>query len=83
MLDYIKASRTRETIVSFGWTTEPYPPFLTDLLHSDYHLLGPMKEGLMCKYHASDEEVKTVVMKWLKEHSTEFYEAEIYVLIQR
>ena len=27
-----------------------------------------MKEGLRGKHYASDEEVKTVVIKWLKEH---------------
>ena len=34
-----------------------------DLVPSDYHLFGTMKEGLWGKYYASDEKVKTVVMK--------------------
>ena len=42
-----------------------------------------MKEGLRGKHYGSDEEVKTKVMKWLKERSTEFYEAWIHALIQR
>ena len=33
-----------------------------------------MKESLRGKHYASDEEVKTAVMKWLKEQSIEFYE---------
>ena len=52
-----------------------------DLVPSDYHLFGPMKEGLRGKHFASDEKMKTAVMKRLKEQSTEFYEAEIHALI--
>ena len=51
--------------------------------HNVYHFFSPMKEGLRGKHYASDEEVKTVVMKWLKEQSTEFYKAVIHALIQR
>ena len=31
-----------------------------------------MKEGLRDKHYGKDEEVKTAVMKWLKEQSTKF-----------
>ena len=40
-----------------------------------------MKESLRGKYYASDKEVKTAVMKWLKVQSTEFYEIRIHALI--
>ena len=33
------------------------------------------------KHYASDEEVKTVVLRWLKEQSAEFYAARIHALI--
>ena len=39
-----------------------------------------MKEG---KHYSSDEEVKSVVKKWLKGQSTEFYGAGIHALILR
>ena len=42
-----------------------------------------MKKGLRGKHYANDKEVKTAVMKWLKEQSAEFYEAGIHALIQR
>ena len=42
-----------------------------------------MKEGLRGKHYASDEEVKTAVMQWLKKQSTEFYEAGIHALFRR
>ena len=53
-----------------------------DLVPSDYHFFTPIKEGLRDKHYVSDEEVKTAVMKRLKEQSTEFYESGIHVLIQ-
>ena len=37
-----------------------------------------MKKGLRGKHYASAKEVKTALIKWLKEQSTEFYEAGIH-----
>ena len=74
----LTSTRTKETIASFGQITLAHPPYLPDLVFSDYHLFCPMTEGLRDKHYASDEEVKTVVMKWLKEQSREFYKAGIH-----
>ena len=41
--------------------------------------MGP-KRG---EHYSSDEEVKSLVKKWLKEQSTVFYGAEIQALIRR
>ena len=51
-----------------------------DLAPSDYHLFGPMKEGLKGKHCTSDQQVKRAVMKCLKE---QFYKVEIPILIRR
>ena len=75
--------RTRERITLIGWTTLLHSPYSPDLVLSDCFLFGPMKEGLKGKHCASDEEVKTAVMKWFKEQSTKFYVAGIHVLIRR
>ena len=45
-----------------------------------YHFFGLLKEGL--RGNASDKEVKTTVMKSLKEQSTEFYKAGMHGLIE-
>ena len=42
-----------------------------------------MKEGFRGKHYARDEEVKAAVIKWLKELSTDFYEAELHALIRK
>ena len=53
-----------------------------DLTPSDYHFFSPMKKSLRGKHYACDEKVKPAVMKYLKEESTEFYEAAIHALIR-
>ena len=75
--------KTRKTVTSFKWTTLPHPPYSPDLAPSDYHLFNPVKEGLRNKHYACDKEVKTAVMKLLKERSTEFHEAGVHALIWR
>ena len=75
--------RKKETIASFGWITLPLPPYSPDLEPSDYHPFGPMKKGLRGKHYSSDEEVKSVVKRWLKGESTEFYGAWIHALIRK
>ena len=54
-----------------------------DLVPSDYHLFSSMKEGFRSKHFARNEKMKTAVMKWPKEQSTELNEAEIHALISR
>ena len=39
-------------------------------------------KGLRGKHYASDKEVKTAVIKWLQEQSTEFYQTGTRALIQ-
>ena len=40
-----------------------------------------MTKGLRDEHYVNDEEVKTPMMKWLKERSTEFYKVGIHTLI--
>ena len=75
--------RTRETIASFGSTTLLHPSYSPDLAPLDYHLFGPMKQGLRGKHYENDEEVKTTVKTWFKEQPVEYYEAGIHALVKR
>ena len=54
-----------------------------DFVSSNNNLFGHMKEGLIGKLYTSDEEVKTTVMLWRKEQSSEFYELGIHAPIRR
>ena len=87
--DYVSLSKERiyPCLVKFCWL------FFEPLHQCSFYFLvtgimflislSPMKEGLRGNHFASDEEVKTVLMKWLKQQSTEFYEAWIHTLIRR
>ena len=63
---------TKETIALFGWVTLLPPSFSPDLAPLVYHHFGPMKEVLRGKHEAGDEEIKTAVIKWLKNSQQNF-----------
>ena len=75
--------RTMEAITSFGWTVIPHPPYSPDLAPSDYHLFGPMKEGLQGNQYGNDNEVKTAVLNWLRHQPAEFYNTGIHAFVHR
>ena len=75
--------KTREVIASFGWTTVTHPPYSPDLAPSDYHLFGPLKEGVRGQHFTSDQEVKHAVRNWLKMQLADFYKAGIVSLVHR
>jgi hypothetical protein len=58
-----------------------WPPYSADLAPSDFHICLAVKDYLSGHKFASDEDIKTFVMKWLKSQDTEFYEAEVNKLI--
>ena len=82
LLDF-HSLKTREVIASFGWTTVTHPPYSPDLAPSDYHLFGPLKEGVRGQHFTSDQEVKHAVRNWLKMQPADFYKAGIVSLVHR
>jgi hypothetical protein len=53
----------RETIAEFGWTGLPYLLYSPDLVPSDFHLYGPMKDDLHGKHFTSDNTVIMAIKK--------------------
>jgi len=47
--------KTVEHIANLGWTVLPHPPYSPDLAPSDFHLFGPMKDGLRGQHFPSNE----------------------------
>jgi hypothetical protein len=43
-------ARSHTSIVILGWTVGPHSQYSPDLAHSDFHLFGPIKDGL-CGHH--------------------------------
>ena len=77
------AGSVRDKIQQFGWEVLQHPPYSPDLAPSDYHLFGPMKKFLGSQRFKSDEEVKSVVRRWLYSQKTDFYEQGILKLVPR
>ena len=75
--------KTHEVIAFFGWTRVTHPPYSPDLAPSDYHLFGPLKEGVRGQHFTSDQEVKNAVRNWLKMQPADFYKAGIVSLVDR
>jgi len=77
------AQLTKEKLQKLRWEILPHPPYSPDLAPSDFHLFGPLKEGLRGKHFQSNEEVKNQVRKWLRDQPKEFYAKGIYKLAER
>ena len=49
--------KTVEHVANLGWTVLPHPPYSPDLATSDFHLFGPMKDGLRGQHFRSNDAV--------------------------
>jgi histone-lysine N-methyltransferase SETMAR len=73
---------TRECTAKFGWPVLPRPPYSLDLALSDFHLFGPMKDGLRGKQFPDTDTVIEAVKKWLSQNDSNFYGAGIQRLVE-
>jgi histone-lysine N-methyltransferase SETMAR len=60
----------------------PHPAYSPDLAPSDYHVFGPLKEGLSGKKFSTDDEIKEAVHRWLHSQSEEFFSCGIQALVK-
>jgi len=51
----------------------PHPPYSPDLVPSDFHLFGPLKDALHGTRLEEDESVTHAVRTWLREQETSWY----------
>ncbi|PNF23675.1 Mariner Mos1 transposase [Cryptotermes secundus] len=72
---------TTPHIAKFGWTVLPYPPYSPDLAPSDFHLFGPMKDGLCGQHFPDNDAVIAAVRKWLASAGADFYGHGIQALV--
>ena len=75
--------RTQEPITKFGWTVLPLPPYSTDLVPSDFHLFGPLKDALCGTMFEDDKSVICAARTWLREQETRWYREGMYALVSR
>ncbi|PNF23161.1 hypothetical protein B7P43_G03652 [Cryptotermes secundus] len=74
---------TTAHIARFGWTVLQHPPYSPGLAPSDFHLLGPMKDGLRGQHFPENDAVTAAVRKWLASSGADFYGRSIQALVNR
>jgi len=67
------AIHTLQTLVKLGFTVLEHPACSPDLVLSDYHLFGPLKDALRGRRFTSDEGVKKAVHEWLAAQPKTFF----------
>jgi histone-lysine N-methyltransferase SETMAR len=77
------AAATVETVQQPGFERLQHPPYSPDLVLSDYHIFGPLKEALRGRRFTSDEEVKEAMHTWLQQQPKSFFSAGIQELVDR
>jgi len=70
-----------EHIAKLGWTVLPHPPYSPDLAPSDFHLFGPMKDGLRGQHFPSKDAVVQAVKQWATSAGADFYECGMQALV--
>jgi len=75
--------KTVEHIANLGWTVLPHPPFSPDLAPSDFHLFGPIKDGLRGQHFPSNDAVVRAVKQWATSVGADFYECGMQALVHR
>ena len=75
--------KTMEHIANFGWTVLPHPPYSPDFAPSDFHLFGPMKDGLRGQHLPSNNAVVRAVKQWATSTGVDFYECSMQALVHR
>ncbi|PNF17980.1 hypothetical protein B7P43_G17450 [Cryptotermes secundus] len=70
-------------IAKFGWTVLPHPPYSPNLAPSDFHLFGPMKDGLRGQHFPDNDAVIVAVRKWLASAGADFNGRGIQALVHR
>ena len=66
------AIRTADKLRSFHWESLDHPPYSPDLVPSDFHVFGPLKEFLAGQRFTCNDKAKTAVRRWFHSQPDEF-----------
>ena len=73
--DTSRPHSARSAVATFEDLSEclPHSPHSPDLVPSDFHVFGPLKEAMGGKCFRSDEEVQQAVHEWLRSQPKDFF----------
>jgi hypothetical protein len=77
------AAHTVDTLRALKFEVLKHPPYSPDLVPSDFHLFGPLKELLRVQKFANDNEIMEAVQSWLKATPKSFFLEGIRKLVDR
>jgi hypothetical protein len=77
------AARTLETLRKLKWEVKEHAAHSPDLVPSDFHLFGLLKEALGWRRFGCDKDVKNAVHQWLRAQPETFYYDGIKHLVGR
>jgi hypothetical protein len=77
------AAHTMDTLRALKFEVLKHPPYSPDLVPSDFHLFGCMKEHLRGQKFADDNELMEAVQSWLKAMPKSFFLEGIHKLVDR
>jgi hypothetical protein len=66
----------------FGLTSTT-PPYNPDLASFDFHLFGPMENGLRVQHLPDSDAVIAAVRKWVASAGADLYERSMLALVHR
>jgi len=69
--------------VQLGWDDLPYPPYLSDLAPSDYHLFWSLQNSLNGRNFDSLEACKNHLEQFIVQKDAKFWKNRIMKLSQR
>jgi hypothetical protein len=65
-------------VATFCWTVLPQPPSSPDFSPSDFHLFGPIKDGVRGQYFPDND---AAVRKWVASAGADFYKRSMQALV--
>ena len=73
MQDRTLLRATIDALETLKFEVLSHPPYSPDLVPSEFHFLPHLKRDLKGTHFTSDDEVKQVVMSWIKQTTPEFF----------
>jgi hypothetical protein len=70
-------------VAKFGWIVLQHPSYSPELVPSDFHLFGPMKDGLRGQHFPDNNAVIAAVRKWVASAGADSYEHSMQALVHR
>ena len=81
--DNARPRTSLKTVEHIGWTVVPHPQYSPELAPSDFHLFGPMKDGLRGQHFPRYDAVVRTVKQWATSACADIYERGLQALAHR